>query len=262
MELIPVVDLARGVAVHARAGERTRYGPVASVLTPGVAGDPLALVQAYRDTLGARECYVADLDAIRGGAVQRDLLSELARVFAGEMLVDAGISSAGTALEILELGAGRIVVGLETLRRIDDLVAIIAAAGPERVVFSLDLRLGRPVLHPAAAGPSASASDPTSLAAGAVAAGARTLLLLDVGRVGSGQGIDLELLSALRRRFSTERLLAGGGVGGRGELAPIRETGCDGLLLATALHEGRLGRADMRRPTTPAQAQSSASTSR
>lgn len=255
-----MVDLAHGVAVHARAGERTRYEPVASVLTPGVTGDPLALVQAYRDTLGARECYVADLDAIQGGAVQRGLLGELVQVFAGEMLVDAGISSAGAALDVLELGAGRVVVGLETLRRIDDLVAVMAAAGPERVVFSLDLRLGRPVLHPDAG--SAPVSGPMSLAARAVAAGARTLLLLDVGRVGSGRGIDLELLSALRRRFPAERLLAGGGVGGRGELAPIREAGCDGLLLATALHEGRLGRADMGRPTTPAQDQSSASTSR
>ncbi len=258
-----MVDLAHGVAVHARAGERARYEPVASVLTPGAAGDPLALVQAYRDTLGARECYVADLDAIQGGAVQRGLLSELAQVIAaGEMLVDAGISSADAALDVLELGADRVVVGLETLGRIDDLVAIIAAAGPERVVFGLDLRLGRPVLHRAARGNTAPAPDPMSLVAGAVAAGARTLLLLDVGRVGSGRGIDLELLSALRRRFPAERLLAGGGVGGRGELAPIREAGCDGLLLATALHEGRLGRADMRQPTIPAQAQSSASTSR
>ena len=58
MQLIPVIDLAQGRAVHAKAGDRARYQPVHSVLTPGSDGDPLALVQAYRDVVGARECYV------------------------------------------------------------------------------------------------------------------------------------------------------------------------------------------------------------
>ena len=38
MQLIPVLDLAHGVAVQARAGDRARYEPVESVLTPGVDG--------------------------------------------------------------------------------------------------------------------------------------------------------------------------------------------------------------------------------
>ena len=35
MQIIPVLDLASGVAVHAQAGDRARYQPVQSVLTPG-----------------------------------------------------------------------------------------------------------------------------------------------------------------------------------------------------------------------------------
>ena len=66
MLVIPVLDLAHGVAVQAIAGDRARYAPAESVLTPGVTGDAVALIQAYRDTVGARECYVADLDAIQG----------------------------------------------------------------------------------------------------------------------------------------------------------------------------------------------------
>lgn len=263
MQLIPVLDLAHGVAVQARAGDRARYAPAESVLTPGVAGDPLALIQAYRDILGARECYVADLDAIQGGGIQRGPLRELARAAAPcGLLLDAGISGPGGALEVLALGADRVVAGLETLRAFDDLAPIVAAAGPERVVFSLDLRLGRPRLHPA--NHDAGGAEPTavSLAGRAVAAGVGTLLLLDVGRVGTGSGVDLDLVEALRRAFPSVRLLAGGGVGGRRELGRIREAGCDGVLVATVLHTGRVGAADALALAAPLSAQSSASTSR
>jgi phosphoribosylformimino-5-aminoimidazole carboxamide ribotide isomerase len=263
MQLIPVVDLGHGVAVQARAGDRARYRPVESVLTPGVAGDPLALIQAYRDILGTRECYVADLDAIQGGDIQRGPLRDLARSGAPSgLLVDAGISDARRALEVLALGADRVVVGLETLRAFDDLASVVAAAGPERVVFSLDLRLGRPMLHPA--NRDAGGAEPTavSLAGRAVAAGVKTLLVLDVGRVGTGGGVNLELVEALRRRFPSERLLAGGGVGSRRDLDRIRDAGCDGALLATALHTGRVGAADALALAAPTSAQSSASTSR
>ena len=149
MRLIPVIDLARGQAVHARAGDRARYRPVESVLTPGRAGDALALVQAYRDTVGARECYVADLDAIQGGELQQDQLRALARAAAPcGLMVDAGARNPAEAGAVLALGAAAAVVGLETLRRMEDLAAAVAAAPPGRIVFGLDLRLGRPLLSP------------------------------------------------------------------------------------------------------------------
>jgi phosphoribosylformimino-5-aminoimidazole carboxamide ribotide isomerase len=260
MMLIPVLDLMHGRAVQARAGDRSRYPPVESELTPGRRGDALALVEAYRDVLGARECYVADLDAIEGRARRPDLHRELARAAAPcALTVDAGIADPGAALDLLATGVGRVVVGLETLRRMEDLAAIVDAVGRERVIFGLDLRLGRPMLHPANQDPERTATD---IAARAVAAGARTLLVLDVGRVGTAGGVDLGLLEGLRRRFPSERLLAGGGVADRSDLGRIRDAGCDGVLLATALHTGRIGAADVLAFAVSASDQSSASASR
>ena len=53
MDIIPVLDLSRGVAVRAQAGDRARYEPVESVLTPASIGDPIALLRAFRSRLGA-----------------------------------------------------------------------------------------------------------------------------------------------------------------------------------------------------------------
>lgn len=242
MQLIPVIDLARGVAVHARGGDRARYRPLASVLTPGRRGDAVALVQAYREKLGARECYVADLDAIQGGDLQRDELGELVRAAAPSgLLVDAGTAHASPALEVLALGTRAVVVGLETLRRFEDLAGIVAATGPDRVIFSLDLRLGRPMLLEEAAVRDLGELPPEELAALAVHAGVRSLLVLDVGRVGTGGGVDLELLRVLRRRLPLVRILSGGGVAEAADLARVREAGCDAVLVGTALHTGRIG---------------------
>jgi phosphoribosylformimino-5-aminoimidazole carboxamide ribotide isomerase len=248
MLIIPVLDLSRGIAVHAQAGDRSRYEAVRSVLAPEGDGDPVALLRAFREMLGATECYVADLDAIQGGPVQRSIIRELAQFetgFAGPLLVDAGTRQPGGALEVLACGASEVVVGLESLQAFADLKAIVDLVGPSRVVFSLDLRLGRPVLHPAMHDASGAHPDAASLAAQAVDAGVRSLLVLDIGRVGTGVGVDLGMLEALRRRFPRARLLSGGGVLTRRDLDRMRDAGCDGALVASAIHSGRIGAEDL-----------------
>src|SRR5574337_623762 len=64
MQVIPVIDIMRGIAVHARRGERMTYRPIRSVLLQEA--DPVALLGAYRDILESKMVYIADLDAIMG----------------------------------------------------------------------------------------------------------------------------------------------------------------------------------------------------
>ena len=87
--------------------------------------------------------------------------------------------------------------------------------------------------------------DPLRLAEQAAAAGAETLLALDLGRVGTGRGVDLGLLQSLRRRLPDIRLLAGGGILTRSDLEQMRDAGCDAALVASAIHNGRLSPADL-----------------
>lgn len=248
MDIIPVLDLSRGVAVWARAGERARYEPVVSAVVAEGEGDPVALLRAYRHRLGATCCYIADLDAIQGGAVQRAMLRELAQLetgFAGPLLVDAGAHTPASSFEVLACGASQVVVGLETLRSFRDLAAIVRAAGEDRVVFSVDLRLGTPIVHPAMQDAECAVPDAVNLAAQAVEAGVSSVLVLDLGRIGTGCGADLGLIEALRRRFPAIRLLAGGGVLARRDLDRMRDAGCDGALLASAIHTGTITAADL-----------------
>jgi len=146
MRIIPVLDLSRGVAVHARAGDRARYQPVRSALAPRSLGDPRTLLEGYRERLGVRECYLADLDAIQGERPQLELIEQLAPL-TGTLLADGAVTDPEAARALLGRGVARVVVGLETLRGVGDLGAIVSDVGGDRVVFSLDLRHGRPVVH-------------------------------------------------------------------------------------------------------------------
>jgi phosphoribosylformimino-5-aminoimidazole carboxamide ribotide isomerase len=248
MDIIPVLDLARGVAVWAQAGDRARYEPVASALMPSAVGDAVALLGAFRTRLGATACYIADLDAIQGGAVQRRMLRELAQLetgFAGPIMVDAGAHTLESTLEVMACGASQVVIGLETLRAFTGLAEIVHRLGEEQVVFSVDLRLGSPILHPAMQDAMGAQPDALSLAAQAVDAGVASLLLLDLARIGTGCGADLGLIEELRRRFPDLRLLAGGGVLARRDLDRMRDAGCDGALVASAIHAGTITATDL-----------------
>ena len=236
--MIPVLDLRGGRAVLARGGRRETYAPVRSrLLDRGAEGDAVALGRAYRDLLDCDEWYVADLDAPAGGAVQHAVVKALVGL-GGRVLVDAAVSGPERARELVANGAARVVVGLETLPSFDALAAVVRALGP-RVVFSLDLRDGAPL-----AGASL-ARTPLELARAAVTAGAGAIIVLDLARIGSGRGVEPVLVEALRHAFPQVELLAGGGIGTPRELERLADAGLDGVLVASALHDGRIERDDI-----------------
>ena len=264
MRVIGVLDLAGGRAVHARGGVRTRYAPVGVAAGYPIDGDPVALARAYVDRLGLAELYVADLDAIAArqspepGAsanlpAHETLIARLATV--APLWLDAGISSPAHACQALALGATRVVVGLETLQSFTELSAICAALGkthsssadPLRgirptVAFSLDLRGGVPI----APRLDVSSSQPADLVARAAAAGVSAVIVLDVARAGEAIGPDVAMVARVRAHAPETTLVAGGGIRGLEDLVRLAEAGCDGALVATALHDGRLGVEDIR----------------
>jgi phosphoribosylformimino-5-aminoimidazole carboxamide ribotide isomerase len=245
MRMIGVLDLLAGRAVHARGGQRDSFEPVrgtglsASTDPPYAPGDAVALARWYMREIGLTELYVADLDAISNRPPQDAVVASLAALGA-PIWLDAGIASVSAARHALELAAAVVVVGLETLPSYDALAEICAKAGGDRVAFSLDLRGGEPVV--AAGVPNEPAHVVAERAAGA---GAGALIVIDLARVGTGTGIDLALIARVRAAVPELTLLAGGGIGGTEDVARLADAGCDGALVATALHDGRLGAADV-----------------
>ena len=94
MRVIPVLDLLDSVVVRGVAGRRDEYRPVESTIA--VSASPLDVAQSFRGHFGLSTLYVADLDAILHGELNREVLAELTGD-GFELLVDAGIRNAADA---------------------------------------------------------------------------------------------------------------------------------------------------------------------
>ncbi len=239
MIILPVLDLQGGLVVRGVGGRRQEYQPAISCLTSSAA--PLEVAEAFRQQLGLNELYLADLDAIAGGLAALELYAALqARGF--KLWVDAGLGTAAQAADLAECGVDSLIAGLETLAGPAELTALCQQYGSSRIVFSLDLKGGQPVARSA----SWSSTEPRGLAEQALACGVRRLILLDLARVGlnSGTGTE-ELCMALNSAHAGLEVTAGGGVRGLDDLRHLQRCGAHAVLVASALHDGRLQRRDL-----------------
>jgi phosphoribosylformimino-5-aminoimidazole carboxamide ribotide isomerase len=224
-ELIPVIDLMGGVVVHARAGERDSYRPLEGSLIASTA-DPRAVIRGLLSLHPFRTLYIADLDAIRKQGEHRATILQLHRDFPDLRLwIDAGFAGECSCRRFLATGVGELVIGSESQA---DLRLLDRLATEPAIVLSLDFQGDRPLGAPDLF------EQPERWPVRVIA--------MTLARVGAGGGPDLDRLRALRQRAPAKRIFAAGGVRGPDDLSELRALGCAGALVASALHDGRLGR--------------------
>jgi phosphoribosylformimino-5-aminoimidazole carboxamide ribotide isomerase len=230
--LIPVLDVMNGAVVRGIGGRRSEYLPIVSALTPST--DPIGVARAIIEHIRPGEIYLADLDAIDGKppalGTYRAILALGVRLW-----VDAGICNAQGARAIGDAGCD-VVAGLETVPNVAAFSEIVRTVGADRVVFSLDLRNGVPLREWAIHG------QDRNLIPRVVAAGITRLIVLDLARVGCGEGVGTETLCRqISSTYPNVEVIAGGGVSGTEDLARLAACGVQGVLVASALHDGRIG---------------------
>ena len=127
-------------------------------------------------------------------------------------------------------GQGHLVIGTESLRDGADLGEF---SGNNRILLSLDYR-GSQFLGPVRVCRSPQAWP-------------ERVIVMTLSRVGCGAGPDVERLAQIKRLAPHARLYAAGGLRGASDLMRLNEAGMSGVLVASALHDGRLTRADLAR---------------
>lgn len=241
MQVLPVLDLMQGQVVRGIAGQRESYRPVQSVLTPS--SEPLEVANAFKSRLGLTQFYVADLDAIQFRSPQLSKLIDLAEAFPGFWL-DSGIRTAADIPERLEALAITFILGLETVAGPSVLRELCQRFGPNRVVFSLDLKHGLPMGNLESWHGRAS----WDIASEALESGLQKLIVLDLAQVGIGRGVStLPLCQRIKHEFPNVKVITGGGVRHAADLLALKHSGIDGVLIASALHDGSIGPKDLLR---------------
>lgn len=224
-EVIPVIDVMGGLVVHARLGDRAHYQPIRSQLC-----DSSRVGNVVSALLGLgtfHHLYVADLDALVGKPRQLSAIDAVRRLAPTLPLwIDAAIRTGAELSSIAERGTP--VVASETLTAAD--AGRLLAACPA-AVLSIDYRddglvgeasfLERLEIWPT------------------------RVIVMNLARVGSGLGPDLNLIETLRDFAPQSRFYVAGGIRSALDLRQCREAGAAGVLVASALHDGRIGRHDL-----------------
>ncbi len=235
LKILPVLDLLNGVVVRGVGGRRDEYRPVESVLT--ASAKPLDVARAFRDRLELTTLYVADLDGILHQRPNEAVFRKLA-TDGFELWIDGGLRSFDDARRLLKAGATKVIVGLESLTDLRLLKRFIDEFGAERIVFSLDLQAGQPKLGEARW----SDATPLGIARAVIDIGVTQMIVLDLASVGEQRGTStLDLCLSIRQLAPTVCLITGGGVRNTADLEPLQAARIDGVLLATALHNGAIG---------------------
>jgi HisA/HisF family protein len=227
LQVIPVIDLMRGEVVRARMGDRTSYRPLETPLSP--TSDAVAVVRGLLAVHTFCTLYVADLDAIQGDG---DNLSALRRIRAEfpalQLWIDNGVADLAALEALINVDLGTPVIGSESQHG----SALIAQhRGSERIALSLDFR------GDAFQGPADILAEP--------ALWPRRVIVMTLARVGSGAGPDLERFGLIRSIAGGRETYAAGGVRDAADLLALKAAGAAGVLIASALHERRVVRADL-----------------
>jgi phosphoribosylformimino-5-aminoimidazole carboxamide ribotide isomerase len=222
MRCILALDLLGGVVVRGVRGDRERYRPINEYSQVVATAVPAEVIGAMRP----RETYIADLDRITGRGDNLPIIAGLSKIT--RTLVDAGARLPGDVARLRPVSRS-VILGTETA----SLALIQECKGPDTIV-SVDMKAGQMM----ACDPALRVS-PLEVVRMLDDYTLDALILLDVARVGSGEGIDISLVASAASA-SRHPIIVGGGVRDAEDLDRIGAAGGAGAIVASAIHSGAL----------------------
>ncbi len=216
--IIPSIDISGGQAVQLVGGETLAVE----------AGDPRPILERF-GLVG--EVAVVDIDAARGEGENRDLIAEMCRQ--GKVRVGGGIRDAAAALEWLDRGAEKVIVGTAATPQ------LLAQLPANRVIVALDSRDGEVLTHGWRQGTGTGVLERVqqlrSLCGG--------FLVTFVEREGQLAGTDIDRAATVIEAAAPARVTIAGGITTPEEVAALDRLGADAQV-GMALYTGRMKMAD------------------
>jgi phosphoribosylformimino-5-aminoimidazole carboxamide ribotide isomerase len=223
--IIFVLDILNGKVVHAVKGEREKYGLIHNFSKVCESSDPLHIV----DELSPMELYIADLNRLEGSGNNDEVVKQLG--WKTSLMLDCGAST----MDDVHLGqelAGSVVLGTETATL--ELVESASNFYPRSINMSIDIKAGQILTHePAFKLP------PIELIQLLNSYDINDLIILELSKVGTSSGINTEFLEQVVDH-SDHNILLGGGIKDTDDISHLKDIGLEGVLVATAVHNGAL----------------------
>ena len=225
LRVIFVLDIMDGQVVHAVKGEREKYGPIHNFSKVCETSDPLEII----DELVPSEVYIADLDRLGNRGNNDEVVKQIG--WKSKTMLDLG----ATSMDDVHLGhelADSIVIGTETATH--NLLESATVFYPRSINMSIDIKGGQ-ILTPEPA----FKLPPIELIQMLNSYDINDLIILELSKVGTSSGINTEFLEQIVDH-SDHNILLGGGVKDKDDISLLKDVGLEGVLVATAVHNGAL----------------------
>ncbi|HEY9207276.1 MAG TPA: HisA/HisF-related TIM barrel protein [Candidatus Methanoperedens sp.] len=222
--IIFVLDLLNGNVVHAVKGERAKYQPVKGSVVCGSSA-PVEIISAVKP----KEVYVADLDHLQHIGDNFELIEKISKM-TGTM-VDIGPENMDDVEKCARI-ADTVIIGTETASF--DLIACAAKRFPGRINVSIDMKGGVVLTKDRKL-----KMMPVGLVKKLNGYGIKDIIILELSKVGTSAGIDVEMLKDIAAS-SNHNILAGGGIRNIDDIHALSKIGVSGALVATAVHNGKI----------------------
>ena len=225
MEVIPSIDIKDGRCVRLYQGDYRKETVYSD--------DPMSVAATWQEQGGSR-LHLVDLDgAAAGRLVNLDLIAKIIESLTIPVQVGGGIRSLGTAVELLTVGADRVVIGTAAVEDPSLVEKLCEEHGSGSVVVAVDARNGQVAIKGWTEQSAVSALD---LARQMSELGVLRLLYTDISRDGTMTEPNFAANEALIRETGMA-VLASGGVTVLEHIRRLAGTGAEGVIVGRALYE-------------------------
>jgi len=222
--IIFVLDILNGSVVHAIKGERSKYKPIQGSMICD-SSDPFEVISAVKP----HEIYIADLDHIQDIGDNFEIIKNISGKT--KTMVDIGVKNMDDVQKCAQI-ADTVIIGTETA--FFEVIEMAATQFPGRINVSIDMKNGSVLTKDMT-----TEDRPEDIIKRLNNIEINEIILLDLGKVGTGAGIDENFLNNIAD-LSTHNIIVGGGIKNLDDIETLRRLGINGALAATALHNGNI----------------------
>ncbi|MFE8104231.1 1-(5-phosphoribosyl)-5-[(5-phosphoribosylamino)methylideneamino]imidazole-4-carboxamide isomerase [Brenneria goodwinii] len=236
--IIPALDLIGGQVVRLHQGDygqQRQYG-----------SNPLPRLQDYQRQ-GAQVLHLVDLTGAKDPcARQIPLLKTLLSGVSVPVQVGGGIRTEQDVEALLNAGASRVVIGSTAVKQPELVQQWFTRYGADALVLALDVRIDAHGVKRVAISGWQENSEATleQTVEQYLPFGLKHVLCTDISRDGTLSGSNVELYREVCRRYPQVAFQASGGIGNLADIANLRGSGVQGVIVGRALLEGKFNVAE------------------
>jgi phosphoribosylformimino-5-aminoimidazole carboxamide ribotide isomerase len=221
MQIIPVIDLRKGIVVHAVKGDREKYQAIDSKLCSSA--DPLDVINGYLTGFKHKSIYIADLDALENQGNHIDTIDSICNKYPDiEFWLDTGSSLLTQYLQNTSYQNLRLVLSSESLISATIFYALIDQYPQHNFILSLDYKFNKLL------GPKELFLYKNKWP--------KDVIILNLDNVGIKQGYQIPTELNQEKLTNNFNIYYGGGIKDINDVNNLKSFGLTGALISTALH--------------------------